>query len=634
MPAVNQLLADPANVADRLSFATKAPRRQLMTKTWGAFDPSYTTYAAGQIYTFQYVMPLEGNPYAFRIGVSDPFAGEFQITSAAVYMSDSYSGWVQAGVPVEGNLMNITTIPTANSVWLTCTLTNGSATVTCPSTASIPTATGTVYAIGPYNAGLPVNATATVPNGTTAVLSGNFTGVTGTYTVQFANMATECRIYWDNAGANVDTINTAGINRSITLTGNPVNVGAGAYPYTISWSDLAPCAGVSRADSGNQYLAFVYLTIGASTTSYGYNSPTVNFSRGAGVGPDANLGFDSLVTGPVLNGRYYFIGRPWANGGTDFADNPGGSGFTPPTISPSLAIQYLTDTPGWNVLQVGDSISTAPPNDGFTTPVMRACYLLSTPQAPCEWSSVAWGGQASPVYDEALRNNLLALNPSAIVGQPISRNDGLTLPILQMLMAKLSSYAEKADARIGLYGAFPFTTTLDGNPSLQTIVATMRSRLAAISKTCQPASGSQTCPMIPVLDPVPVVSRAALGGNFWDYLGTGVTASGATVAGATSIPINSNGNSPCQIGDILTDDTTPAAIAAGSTVSASSAGTLTVTASVVIGSGVQPGDVLVCSMPGWNGGALSFDNTHPWYPAALLLQPAANTFMQQLLGLQ
>jgi hypothetical protein len=41
----------------------------------------------------------------------------------------------------------------------------------------------------------------------------------------------------------------------------------------------------------------------------------------------------------------------------------------------------------------------------------------------------------------------------------------------------------------------------------------------------------------------------------------------------------------------------------------------------------------VCSYPGWTGGYLTKDNTHPWYPAITLLQSAGDTFLKQLLGL-
>ena len=338
--------------------------------------------------------------------------------------------------------------------------------------------------------------------------------------------------------------------------------------------------------------------------------------------------------GPILGGRYFFVGRPWNNGGNDYADAPAGSGFTIAIPYPMLEIQYLTDARGWNILQSGDSIAAAPANDNFSNGVYRACKLLSTPQAPCEWSSVAWGGTSSAVYDESLRNNALALQPSAIVQQAVSRNDvSPALRNLQMLLAKSESYAGKLDARLGFYGAFPLTTTLDGSTTWQANVATMRARLAAISKTCQPNTGGQTCPTVPVLDPGPIVSRAALGGNAWQYLGLGMIANGAAAAGATSITV-SVGTTSCYVGDILTDLTTPGAVLSGATVTSATATTVSVASTAIIGAGILSGDNLVCSMPGWTGGALTYDNTHPWYPAWVLLQPASNTFVQQLLGLQ
>jgi len=616
-PAISQLRTQPGNNADLLSLKNQAPRRSRMSlSATGALTGQKQTFSAGVTYTYLTVTPIETQAYAVKIGLANPFSGTMQVLSAGLYFSDSYSGIVQGGV--QNFTANTTAIPTANSVYQSCTTTSGSATVVCSNTALLPSA-ATMYAIGP---GMPINGTATVASGTNLTLSANATA-SATVTLQFANLATECKLYYDNTGADVDTINTAGVSRTLAITGPPGNSGAGPYPFTLQWSDFVPCTSKARADGGTQPVAFVFVTLGPSTTTWGYTSSTLPTYNG--------------TAAAIVGNRYIFSGRPWSNGGTDYADNPAGSGWTATTIPMTMELSYLTDSRGWNILQVGDSISGSPPDDNLSTPVFRACKLLSTPQAPCEWSSVAFGGQASPIYDENLRNNIGALRPSAIVGQPISRNDpgGATLASYQMLWAKLLSYTEKADARIGLYGAFPFTTTVDALPTAQADIATMAARMAAISKSCQPSSGGQTCPMVPVLDPVPVLSRAALGGNAWDYLGMLNTANGASAAGVTSIPITTQGGAVgCLPGDVLTDTTTAGVITAGALVTSATTTALTVPGGTVIGSGIVDGDRLVCSYPGWGGGFLTQDNTHPWYPSILLLQPAANVFTQQLLGLQ
>jgi hypothetical protein len=484
-----------------------------------------------------------------------------------------------------------------------------------------------MYAIG---LGMPVNVTATVTNSTTVTLSSNATVTNSAAALQFANIATDCKMYWDNAGADSDTINTSGSTRAFQIAANPSSSATGVNVFTAAASDFVPCTSVARTDGGSLPLAFIYVTLSASATEYGKGFST--FLSNVANTPS----YDLNIAPTLQSGRYVFVMRPWNNGGSDYADNPGGTGYTSAPVWPLVTLQYLTDARGFNVLSTGDSISAAPPDDVYSNVVMRACYRLSTPQLPCEYSSFAYGGQASPIYMENFRNYVSLIQPSAIVGQPISRNDigGLQLSQLQTLLAKYESYAQNVGARLGFLGAFPMTTTADGNATYQNSISTMRARLAAISQTCQPSTGGQSCPLVPVLDPVPIISRAALGGNFWDYLGLYQTANGATAAGATSIPVSqTSGIVGCYSGDVLTDTTTPSAISSNASVTSATATSLTVPSSTVVGSGIVTGDVLVCSYPGWTGGYLTKDNTHPWYPAITLLQSAGDTFLKQLLGL-
>jgi hypothetical protein len=611
------LLLKPAYNDDLLSAKNQAPRRTQMTLSLGAFNPNYSQPPFAISTTYVAFVPLEAMAYAIRIAVADPFSTPLHILSAAAYPSDSYSGTLKNGVPWLKGVQS-TAIPTANSVFQTCTTTSGSATVVCSNTASFPTA-ATMYAIG---AGMPVNATATVSSGTNVTLSGN-ANANGTVTLQFANLAAECKLYYDNQGAAADTINTAGVSRTLTIAGNPASLNHASQAYTMQWSDFTPCTSAVRADGQTTNIMAVYITFGAGATdSFGYFA--------------SSLSSYSNNIAPSFANRFVNVGIEF-NSNIDATDSPtAAGGFKGWDITPAIAVQYLTDAPGWSILQVGDSLSTAPPEDGFSTPIKRACMTVSTQMAPCEWSSVAWGGTGSPVYDEALRNNVQTLQPSAIVGQPIARGDlgGATAANMQMLMAKLQSYAQKADARLGFVGATPLTTTVDADATLQAAIAALRTRLGVISKTCQPGTGGQTCPMVPVLDVAKYVSRELLGGNAWDYLGMGATANGATAAMATSIPIVTQSGAPCLAGDILTDITTPGAILAGSTVASSTVSAIGVTNTAVIGGGVLAADSLVCSMPGWTGGALTYDNTHPWYPSQTLLQAPGLTFTKQLLGLQ
>ena len=618
----------PALALNNLSAQSKAPRSPIMTASFAtATNTGWSTFQAGSLTTYQEVMPLSTNFYAIRVGQMHPWKGTRPIASMSVYPSDSYSGYVAngnitTGTPANGSTSNINTIPTINSVYQVCTVTNGSATLTCPNTAVLPSAS-TMYAIGIQQAGTSI-VTATVASGTTLTLSGAATNASGSLTVQFANLAPECKLYFDYSGAAVDNVNLNGTNRAITIAGNPtVAQGTNTIPFTLFWTDFVPCSPLARADGGANPLVFIYITNAASTVGFGYSVNGLN-------------SYNSGAAQTVLNNRYSFQGRPWAGGGTDYSDNPAGTGFTNNALNtPAIMVQYLTTQPGFNVVTAGDSLSVAPPDDGYSTETMRACYLLSTPQLPCEWSSVAQGGAQSTTYDESLRQNLSALHPSAIVIQAGTRNDGITSLILQWLVDKAFNYTAKSTARLGFLGFFPLTSTLDGNVPYQTAVAAQRALLNSISKTCQPSTGGQDCPQIPVLDPTPIVSRLALGGPAWDYLGLLNPANGATAAGSTTINVTPVGGViSAYVGDVLTDPTTPGALASTCTVLGATLTTITVANTCVIGSGVQNGDQLVSSYPGWTGGNLSNDNTHPWYPAMLLVQSAATTFMKQLLGLQ
>lgn len=604
-----------AFTAQTLGQQMQAPRRNKLTMSLGAINPTYATPVNATLSTFMSVVPLETKARAIRIAAADPYSIGMQIVSATAYPSDSYSGLLPAAFATGSNT---TVIPTKNSVYQTGTITNGSNQITGLTTASLPTSS-TVYVVG---SGIGIDVTATVVNATTMQLSSNAT-ISATETIQFSNMSTGCPLYFDNQGADADTINTAGVSRSLTTPGNAASLNNNPQSFTLQWSDFVPCSTIARADGGVQPLMMIFVTLGPNTTAYGRIIA-------------ANNSYNNNIASSYGN-RFIYTGRPWNNNG-NWADVPQTTGWTSyDNQSPLAVIQYLADAAGHNVLQVGDSISTAPGNDGLSTPIWRACMAISTPQAPCQWSSLAWGGTASAVYLEAFRRNAAALAPSAVVAQPISRNDGATIAGYQMLLSKIESYVTTLNksypVRLGFYGAFPFTTTLDGNSTAQADVTTIRADLLAENVGCTPSSGGTLCPSIPSFDPIPLVSRSALGGNFWDYLGISATASSAVAAGVTTIPY-SGGLQRCYPGDTVIDTTKPSAIATNSVVISCNTTGATVASNVVIGTGIASGDTLVFQMPGWSGGALTDDNTHPNYAGVALVTPAATAMLKTMLGIR
>ncbi len=303
-------------------------------------------------------------------------------------------------------------------------------------------------------------------------------------------------------------------------------------------------------------------------------------------------------------------------------------------------MQYLTDAPGFQIAQTGDSVPQAPTDDsGVSNWMRRACWTISTPLDPCEFASFAWGGQATAVYDESFRQNIAAIKPSAMVWQAVSRNDALTAAGLNLILSKALSYAtEIPSARIGFQGAWPMTTSADGTASAQNAIIATRNRLNTISKTCQPSTGGIDCPKVPVLDPVPYVSRQPFGGNLWDYDAISTVANGAVAAGGTTITGTNSGTTFCYAGDQIRDITTPAAIAPGSTVTSCSGNSVTVPGTVVVGGGILNGDVLEFAVPGYTFGSetegKSTDNTHPSFVATSAVAAATLTFLKQLIGYQ
>jgi hypothetical protein len=63
-------------------------------------------------------------------------------------------------------------------------------------------------------------------------------------------------IFFDGTGDT--TLNLSGTNRCLTLPANAANSDNSAVPFTISWSDWAPCTSLPRADGEKWPLLFIY----------------------------------------------------------------------------------------------------------------------------------------------------------------------------------------------------------------------------------------------------------------------------------------------------------------------------------------------------------------------------------------
>jgi hypothetical protein len=348
----------------------------------------------------------------------------------------------------------------------------------------------------PFNADMAILKASVYPSSTYSVLSANSNAGlkdilhATQYTVVPTGGGLACPLYFDNAGADLPTINTAGTTRAFTMAANSANAANAKVSYTMQWSDFSPCTSIARTDGGTARLLFIYITVNSTAMAYS------NILCG-----QANA--DSLA----VRGRYVWTGAAWTTG-TDFADNPTGTGFKQWALAPLLAVQYLTASPGIQVVLNGDSLPAAPATDQYSTPLMRAGYDLSSPTMPIEVASLAFGATGSAVYDPLLRNNVAAIRPSIAAFSPNSRNDAanLTAAATQVLMAKAMANADTFKAA---YGTVPILNSagcqpsIDGNSTLIAGFNDVQARMVACG--------------LPLINGPAVIGNNA-GAAPWDYL--------------------------------------------------------------------------------------------------------------------
>jgi hypothetical protein len=272
------------------------------------------------------------------------------------------------------------------------------------------------------------------------------------------------KVYFDNAGADVSTINASGTLRDITIGPVTANTGNGAWPYTYTCSDWIPITSIPRADGGTQPVLFVYVTVSSAQM----------------IGPVFYNGAFTANT-EQNRGRYIVSGVAW-DSNVDYADNPTGTGFKATNaFGPLCGIQYMTTAPGVTLLITGDSLSSSPPVDNYSTALLRAAWDLSSTSIPIEVSNIAWGGTASATYGLMYDNNLSIIQPGIVAFQPQSRNDGTGRGIEQVLLAKALIRANTARNSFGaltLWHSPGCIPSILGSPSAIQGYQNMRASLA------------------------------------------------------------------------------------------------------------------------------------------------------------
>jgi len=188
-------------------------------------------------------------------------------------------------------------------------------------------------------------------------------------------------IYFDGIGDQ--SLNLNGLNRSLSLPAASANARNAIVPYSITWSDWAPCTSLPRADGGQWPLLFIYITI----TSRSFVSTASSY-----------LNFNATLN----RGKRMVGGLRARTRDIDFADRPTETEwetFGQPPLGPWFIIQYLTTMPSVQIVITGDSLSAAPQTDGISNAIWRAAADLSSERLPIEVLNLAVGAADWRVYN-------------------------------------------------------------------------------------------------------------------------------------------------------------------------------------------------------------------------------------------
>jgi hypothetical protein len=301
-------------------------------------------------------------------------------------------------------------------------------------------------------------------------------------------------MYFDNEGAWNPIINAHGQTRYFTVKGDPASQPNKPSSYTIQWSDLVPLTSIPRSDGGKQHLLFVYCTIASDDMCF----PLLPANDVINADPLATRG-----------GRHFWTGMASRNG-ADYAHHPHDVSFKSWRCVPVFAVQYVSAVPGIQLAATGDSLSTAPTNDNFSTPLLRASWELSTEGFPIEYCNFAQAGGQIASWQAITTRNLEAVRPSILAQQPHSRNDGLTAEKQQLDLAAAALLADSAYVKYGtrlIYNMAGVEPSRDGDPIAEAGFVDIRNRVLEIGRISD----------VPVIDAAGAIGDVA-SGKPWRYL--------------------------------------------------------------------------------------------------------------------
>jgi hypothetical protein len=299
-------------------------------------------------------------------------------------------------------------------------------------------------------------------------------------------------IFFD--GTSETSLNLSGANRRLSLPANAANSKNLAAPFTISWSDWAPCTSLPRADGEKWPLLFVYITI----TSNSFMSTASNYLN---------------LNTTLHRGKRMVGGLRATINNIDFADNPVDTewgAFGDPPFGPWFVLQYLTTIPSIQIVMTRDSLAAAPQSDGVSNPVWRAAADLSSDKLPIEVLNLAVGAATWKVYAPLLSLNAAAIQPSIVIPQVISRNGMGGAADMQQLLAMAILNAQVCSVPYGskvIWNIPGCEPSWDNNHAFSHGFWDMRNRLLDASAL----SG------VPVIDAPAVIGDIA-GNAPWNYI--------------------------------------------------------------------------------------------------------------------
>ncbi len=244
------------------------------------------------------------------------------------------------------------------------------------------------------------------------------------------------QVFFNNAGADVlpqDQTTWGSGTATLTVSGGTANVPVRFY------SDWVRIPSTPRVDGGTRPILMARHLTDTAGTYRCANFSSATFSATTGnpkVLAYGQSGVDSVTTPAALS-------------------NPSALNFLTPD-----AVQYMTRTPGYSVLAVGDSLTQGfGATNNYQSWAFSACVGLSTTNLPISFWNQGWQGQTSDNFWSNGYTAFKGAKPDIVTISTWSPNDGLTQAAADAGWSRamdLANYCIKQGAVPVLMGPLPW----------------------------------------------------------------------------------------------------------------------------------------------------------------------------------